>query len=116
MIAQLSVRGEVTVITLSGRVNIEKAAHLKNICDAQIKARKLIFCLERLSFVGSSGIQNLFQMMQEMKSERGIDVKVAGLNPDFQRLWQHGAKISVEMHGTLEQAVASFRVPTSEII
>lgn len=117
MIAQLSLHGEIAVISLSGRVDIEKAAHLKKVCGGgQIKTQKLIFCLERLHFVGSSGIQNLFQMMEELKSERGIEVKISGLHPDFQRLWQHGERTPVEVHGSLDQAVASFQTLPREII
>jgi anti-anti-sigma factor len=116
MIAQLSNRGEITVISLSGRVDIEKAAHLKKVCGGgQIKAQKLIFCLERLHFVGSSGIQNLFQMMEELKSG-GIEVKIAGLNPDFQRLWHHGARAPLEIHSSLDMAVASFQGLPHEIL
>jgi anti-anti-sigma factor len=117
MIAQLSYQGEVTVVSLSGRVDIEKAAYLRQTCLNRFANKKIVFCMDRLHFVGSSGIQNLFALMEELQALRGCDVKMAGLNPDFQRLWSYAQRNGVlEIHENLEKAILSFQQPTSEII
>jgi hypothetical protein len=66
--------------------------------------------------VGSSGIQTLFQMMEDLRVQRGFDVKVAGMNSDFQRLWSHRAPQSIEFHENLDKAVQSFQIPKTDII
>lgn len=116
MNAQMSLQNDVTVISLSGRMNIEKAAFLRSACIKQFQNKKVVFCLNALHFVGSSGIQTLFQMMEELKASFGCEVKMAGLNPDFQRLWQYGQKSPLEVHENIEKALVSFRTPHTEII
>lgn len=116
MIAQMSQVGEVAVISLNGRLDIEKAAHLKKVCFDKVHHKKVIFCLQSLHFVGSSGIQNLFQMMGELKTQRGMDIKVSGMNADLQRLWVHCSKDAIEFHESLDKAVQSFQMTQKEII
>ncbi len=116
MNAQMSLQNDVTVISLSGRIDIEKAAFLRSSCIKQFQNKKVVFCLNALHFVGSSGIQTLFQMMEELKASCGCEVKMAGLNPDFQRLWQYGQRASLEIHDNIEKAIGSFQAPNSEII
>lgn len=116
MNAQMSLQGEVTIVSLSGRMDIEKAAFLRTACIKQFQNKKVLFCLNALHFVGSSGIQSLFQMMEELKASYGCEVKMAGLNQDFQRLWHYGQRPALEIHENIEKALGSFHGPQSEII
>lgn len=116
MNAQLSLQNDITVISLSGRMNIEKAAFLRNTCIKKFQNKKVIFCLNALHFVGSSGIQTFFQMMEELKATYGCEVKMAGLNTDFKRLWQYGQRSPLEIHDNIEKALGSFQRPQVEII
>ncbi len=115
MVAQLFNQGDVAVLALSGRVNIEKTAFLRNACLGQLKNAKVIFNMQGLSFVGSSGIQNLFNLAEELKSNCGCDVKIVGLSQDFQRLWSHTSK-TLPVFESLDKALVSFQGPVDEII
>ncbi len=117
MNAQVSLQGEVTVVSLSGRVDIEKAAFLRQACLQRFQNIKVVFCLNALNFVGSSGIQTLFQMMDELKINCHCEVKMTGVNSDFQRLFGHyGQAKPLEMHENLEKALLSFKTVSAEII
>lgn len=107
MQAKVLNRGDVTIVSLQGRLEIERANYLKKICLDNLKNKKVVFCLDELSFVGSSGIQNFFGFIDEMNSNKTMNVKLAGLKPDFMRLWSF-AQRSVELHQNIDSAVESF--------
>lgn len=107
MQAKLHVQGDITVVSISGKLQIEKTQHLKKVFEENLSDKKVVFCLDQLSFVGSSGIQSFFNLLSDFKASGKMDVKVAGLRPDFLRLWSFGAR-QIELHENVEQAVESF--------
>ena len=64
MQARISHQGEVMVIHLSGRVDVETAQPFREACLNQIKAKKVVFDFQNLSFVGSSGILPFLDTLQ----------------------------------------------------
>jgi anti-anti-sigma factor len=107
MQAKILNRGDVTIVTIQGRMEIERANYIKKICLDNLKDKKVVFCLSDLSFVGSSGIQNFFCFLHEMNSEKKMNIKLAGLKPDFMRLWSYSDR-NVELHSSIDSAVDSF--------
>lgn len=107
MQAKMLQLGDVTVVTLQGRLEIERANYLKKVCLDNLKNKKVVFCLEGLSFVGSSGIQNFFGFLDEVNKNKMMNVRLAGLKPDFMRLWSFSDR-NVELHGSLDEAMKSF--------
>ncbi|MFP5519625.1 MAG: STAS domain-containing protein [Bdellovibrionia bacterium] len=110
MQAKLIVQGDVTVVSLSGRLAIERTPQLKRAFVENLSAKKVVFCLNELNFVGSSGIQMFFNLLEDFKKNQIMDVKVAGLNPDFKRLWMHNLR-EIELHESVEKAVESYCLP-----
>ena len=108
MEVKLLLDGDITVISLSGRIEIEKAQSFKNACMQKFANKKVVFCMKNLNFVGSSGIQNFFSILNEMNLDSKMNVKVAGLNPDFQRLFSFSECSNLEMHESIENALQSF--------
>lgn len=105
---RLILDGEITVVSLSGRIEIEKTQAFRQACLTNFADRKVVFCMRNLNFVGSSGIQNFFGILNQLNHERKLNVKIAGLNPDFQRLFQFSACSDLELHADVEGAIQSF--------
>lgn len=103
--------GEVIVVALKGRLEIEKTQAFKTACCESLRGRKVVFCMKDLNFVGSTGIQTYFQIIREFSTANPFKAKVADLKPDFQRLWFHSTAQEVEIHENLAGALTSFQMP-----
>lgn len=108
MEVKLLLDGEITIISLSGRIEIEKTQTFKNACLQSLSSKKVVFCMKNLSFVGSSGIQSFFNVLNELNSTQKMNAKIAGLNQDFQRLFNFSECSSLEVHENIEGALQSF--------
>jgi anti-anti-sigma regulatory factor len=89
-------------------VEIEKTQSFKRACLQKFSDKKVVFCMKNLHFVGSSGIQNLFGVLNDLHCNKKMSVKIAGLNPDFQRLFQFSECGQLELHESIENAIQSF--------
>ena len=108
MEVKLVLDGDITVVSLSGRIEIEKTQSFKNACLKNFAHKKVVFCMKNLSFVGSSGIQNFFGVLNDLNSHNKLNAKIAGLSPDFQRLFSFSECSSLEVHESIEGALHSF--------
>jgi anti-anti-sigma factor len=82
----VSQNGDVTVVKVSGRLDIDQAGTFRQACLNRLSAKKVIFNLEELTFVGSTGIQSFFQTVQELHLRAPYGVRIVGLHHDFQRV------------------------------
>ncbi len=105
---KLVLSGEIAIVALSGRIEIEKTQSFKKACLHNFSDKKVVFCMKNLSFVGSSGIQNFFSVLNDLNSHNKMNAKIAGLSPDFQRLFSFAECSSLEVHESIEGAVQSF--------
>lgn len=105
---KLVLDGDIVVVSLSGRIEIEKTQSFKKACLANFSNKKVVFCMKNLHFVGSSGIKSFFGVLNELNSDQKLNAKIAGLNPDFRRLFSFSDCTSLEMHEDIEGALQSF--------
>jgi anti-anti-sigma factor len=103
--------GEVTVVALSGRLEIEKTHAFRHACLSGLQGKRVVFCMKDLHFVGSTGIQGYFQIIREFSHLNSFKAKIATLKPDFQRLWFYNGAQEVEVHESLANAMTSFQMP-----
>lgn len=109
MEAKLRRHGDITVVHLAGKMDLEKSQYLRDVCLRELTNKKVVFCLEKLQFVGSSGIQTLFRAFGEMLEKApGSGVKLAGVTTDFLRVLNYTAVSGVDVHETVAKAVSSF--------
>ena len=100
--------GDIAVVSLSGRIEIEKTQSFKKACLQNFSEKKVVFCMKNISFVGSSGIQNFFGVLNDLNSNQKLNAKIAGLSPDFQRLFKFSECSNLEVHESIEGALQSF--------
>ncbi|UXR63444.1 STAS domain-containing protein [Bdellovibrio bacteriovorus] len=108
MEVKLLLDGDITVVSLSGRIEIEKTQSFKKACLQNFSDRKVVFCMKNLHFVGSSGIQSFFSVLNDLNVDKQMSVKIAGLTPDFQRLFSFSECSNLEVHESIEGALQSF--------
>lgn len=108
MEVKLILDGEITIVSLSGRIDIEKTQFFKQACLQNLANKKVVFCLKNLHFVGSTGIQSFFGALDELNTSKVLNAKIASLNPDFQRLFNFSAYGNLEAHESIENAMLSW--------
>lgn len=105
---KLLIDGEISVVSLSGRLEMEKAQQFKKACLQNFQDKNIVFCVKSLNFVGSSGIQSFFSILNELNASKKMNLKITGLSPDFQRLLQFSDCANLEVHEDIDRAVKSF--------
>lgn len=116
MQARINQKGEVIVVELTGKVEIEKTQVFKEALKVHLNDRKVVFHMKDLNFVGSTGIQSFFQILREFHMDPSCKIKIAGMKPDFKKLWLYNDTSNVEIHDNLESALMSFTMPNLETI
>ena len=107
MKASFSLLGQVGLVSISGKLEIEKMPELRKILLEQIKSHKIIVCFREIGFVGSYGITVLFQLIQEAQSLNPEGVKLSGLSRDFSFLMDSmGYKF--QKYPTIDSALRAF--------
>lgn len=109
MEAKLDQRGDILVVHVSGQLDLEKSQNFRDVCLKNLKHKKLVFSLEGLQFVGSSGIQTFFRALNEIHASNPFGLRVTGLKADFQRLFQYTATAELKTFSALDEAVYSFQ-------
>lgn len=101
--------GDVKVVKLSGRLDVQFAAPFRKACMDRLAREKVVFELHELSFVGSSGIQSFFQTLEELHRLCPQGVRVVGLGVDFRRIIDlYPGMMSVPVLENLPAALGSF--------
>ena len=70
MEAKLSEQGGVTVIVVQGEININTSPELKKMFEKQ-PVKKVLVNLEKVTYVDSSGLATLVDMLKKTKSQGG---------------------------------------------
>lgn len=105
---KLLLDGEIAVVSLSGRIEVERTQFFKRACLQKFSDKKVVFCLKNLNFVGSSGIQNFFSILNDLNVSQRMNAKISGLTPDFKRLFNSSQCSSLEVHESIENALQAF--------
>ncbi|MEZ4872604.1 MAG: hypothetical protein R2827_10300 [Bdellovibrionales bacterium] len=87
MRAQLKTVDDISVVYLSGKMNLDSAEEFQIICEHNLGKRKLIFGLEGLSFVGSTGITIFLDTLNEYHQRSTFPVKMFSVSSEFDRIF-----------------------------
>lgn len=99
----------VYLVTLEGQLSFEGADSLRRECIKKLGAKRIIFNLRSLSFVGSSGITPFMDLLSQLSKARGRDLKVCSVSSEFMRLFQSGDFNGLEIYETADQARRAFQ-------
>lgn len=108
MDAKLKKQGEISIISIQGSLAIEKTQGFKEFCIRNFVGQKLIFNMEGVNFVGSTGLQAFFDTVKTLSEESQHGLKLVGLGPEFKRIFQNMDLQKLQIHESLDGAVSSF--------
>lgn len=93
--------GELMIVQVSGRISPDQNKPFRDICEKNLKNKKVIFCLDKLSFTASANISTFFESIGMIEG-----AKVVGLKSDFHRLLEvKGMTDVVRSYPTLSDAL-----------
>ena len=116
MEAKLKNQGEVTIVTLDGPLEIERTQPFREACIKHLLNKKVIFNMENVSFVGSTGLQAFLDTIRLMSEEGVHGLKVVGVRAEFKRIFMNLEFQKLQFHDTDATAVDAFRIPNTVII
>lgn len=113
MQAQVDSIGEVKVVRLIGKIDMETQKNFRDLCFKKLHASKVVFCLADLKFVGSTGIQTFFRTLSDLNTENPNRIKIAGVKMDFLRVLRYSSPSLLDIHESIEGAIQSYFTATA---
>ena len=107
MQALVKKKGDWTVVTMKGRIQLEKAGAFREACMKGLEAQKVVFEMSHLQFVGSTGMTEFFQCLADMQKEKGCSIGMVGLSEDFKRFVSVSAAAQIKIFSKLEDVFNS---------
>ncbi len=116
MKTQIKKNGDVVIINFEGNLDFESTEPLKenlsrilNATHTDSAASKIIFDLEGLEFVGSSGISNFVQTLKEFNHKSEEKPRYCNVKSEFKRIIKAFDDEQVfEIHDNIAHAKKSF--------
>lgn len=106
MVADISKFNDVTVVRLNGRLEIDKVKSISMQKD-MFNQGKIVVVLDKLSFVGSSGIQLLFQTLADIQ-KTNPRMRISGVRPEFLRLIEFSKIAELQFDINIEESFQKF--------
>ena len=107
MQAQVSEEGEVTVVRLIGRLDIEAAAPFRDACRTRLAGKPVVLDFRELSFVGSNGIVPFLESVRWLAQEGATAIGFSGVGSEFRRVLTATSLARVEIFETFAQAASA---------
>ncbi len=73
--------GDLTIVEIKGRIEPDQNKPFRDVCERKLKNKKVVFCLEQLSFTASANISTFFESISMIQEAR-----LVGLQHDFYKL------------------------------
>lgn len=108
MRAQVAKSGEVTVVYISGQINYETVDPFRETCMRQFRDEKVVFNLQNLNFVGSSGITQFIQTIGDLASSNPSGLKLCRVGSEFKKVFVSGNFPGLEIYEEQAQAENAF--------
>lgn len=111
MKAKLSVKEDVVVVNLSGRINMEYTDLFHQACLNEIgnRGNKIIFNLKELSFVGSNGIMPFVDALSALAQKENKQLRFCGVGSEFKKIFAASPLSAVQILENIEGAFASLK-------
>lgn len=115
MIMKARQDGNVIVFELEGQLDFETTMRFQETCRSIIKkndAQRIIFNMEKLKFVGSSGINHFIRVMKDFNSSP-TRPKIVKVSSEFSKILKayQTTRHPFEMYEEEIQAIQAFELP-----
>jgi anti-anti-sigma factor len=106
--ALLKNQGEITIVTIQGSLHIEKTQPFREICLKHFLTKKVIFNMEQVNFVGSTGIQAFLEAVKTITEENEHGLKLVGVKSEFRKILQNIENQKLQIFENEVSAINSF--------
>lgn len=108
--AKLEQQGDVVIIHLSGQMDYETVDSFKQQCLSQLNGENVLFSLENLNFVGSSGLTPFVEAMTEFSEASEQGLRLCGVGLEFKKLFESNqpSNQKLKIFDNIEIARSSF--------
>ena len=83
-------------------------------CVKRLGARKLVFNLEKASFVGSTGVKAFLDAVKNLCTANDFGLKLVNARAEFRRIIENLDIHNLEFHESEDAAIASFSHPEAK--
>ena len=115
MEAKVNHHNGVYTVALKGKMNFESADALKAQCSRHFLEQNVIFDLNELNFVGSSGITPFLEMLGGLLRHSGTSLKICSAGTEFIRVFEAGGLNGLEVYENEKQARMAFEYHLQQI-
>lgn len=115
MILRARKEGGYTIFELEGHLDFETTIQFQETCESLIGESlndSVIFNMEKLRFVGSSGINQFIAVLKKLNA-RKIKPRYCNLSSEFARMFKalETSRNPFYVFGTMSEAIESFSLP-----
>ena len=111
MEASYVLRGEVVVVELKGRLNFDVSGPFRKTCLERLASEKVVFDLRSLSFVGSLGLKDFVDTLDQMTQASQRGVRFTGVSSEFRKMFEASGISALSFFDSTEKAIQSFMIP-----
>ncbi|MES2856461.1 MAG: STAS domain-containing protein [Bdellovibrionota bacterium] len=115
MEARMIQEGEIVVVHLSGRIDVETSQAFKEVLLKRLLNKPIVFDFRSLSFVGSSGIISFLDALQKFHAINSAGLRFSSVGIEFRRIFAATPLSDVLIFETAAAAADSFRNPQAAI-
>ena len=108
MEARIQNDGDVCVIHLKGRVDMEANENFRKTCLNQLSVNKIVFDMRELSFVGSNGITPFIETLALLSQRNSASIKISSVGCEFRRIFEASGIQNLEIYEDEGVAKRSF--------
>lgn len=115
MILKARQLGEVTIFELEGHLDFETTQQFRTTCESYMRKKnnsQIIFNLEKLKFVGSSGIHQFIKVLKDFNNSEARP-KICHLSSEFEKVFKayQTSRHPFDIYEDERQAIDSFVTP-----
>ncbi len=111
MEANFMVSSGVVVVELKGKLDFETSEPFRRTCLERLVQEKVVFDLRNLNFVGSLGLKDFVDTLDNMSQKTMSGVRFCGVSSEFRRLFEASGLAGQEFFENREKAIQSFSGP-----
>lgn len=108
MEAKVKEDGEYLVIYLAGIIDLDSIDPFRQTCQKHLVNQKVLFNLNSLSFVGSSGITSFLETLTEYAKNSIHGLKFAEVSSEFKKIFEANLEENYELFESEKEALMKF--------
>jgi len=107
--ARVQVVKDIYSVELVGRIGFDMIDAFRKVCLEKWIRHKVIFDLQKLSFVGSHGIADFVSALEELSKNEETKIKFCGVGSEFKKIFLASEIQNLEFYDGVDRAVQSFQ-------